>query len=153
MKSRQTQEQSSSCDPRTLTPPDPLLDSRMAITLLKDLKHRMAVEKALDVIRCRTKDLPAPSELAAHSGVSRTYFSHIFKEVTGLKLQEYLVQVRIKKAQELLENAGLNIKQIAFKAGFKDPHYFCRMFKKRVGMSPTDWRIEKDCELLRGDAK
>ena len=70
-------------------------------------------------------------------------FSHIFKDVTGKKLQDYLVQIRLDKAKDLLRDIDLKVKQVAHGVGFTDPNYFCRTFKKRTGLSPTNWRLRE----------
>ncbi len=104
------------------------------------LKHRAAVQKALNMVEARVKDPPSLGELASLSGLGRTYFSLVFKEVTGMRLRDYLIQVRIDKAKDLLNEADLRIKQITYEVGFRNPDYFCRIFKKKTGISPTEWR-------------
>ena len=110
---------------------------------LSTFKHRMVVQKALDMIVQRIQDPPALVELASFSGLSRTYLSHVFKEVTGMRLRDYLIQVRLDKAKELLSRIDLKIKEIAYDTGFSDPNYFCRAFKKKTGLNPTNWRLRE----------
>lgn len=111
--------------------------------IIATLKHQVAVQKALDLIEAKMQDLPTLGELASSSGLSRTYFSYVFKEVTGKKLQDYLIQTRLNKAKDLLSDIDLKIKKIAYEAGFTDPNYFCRFFKNKTGLNPTNWRIKK----------
>src|SRR4030042_6461118 len=106
--------------------------------IYSELKHRMAVQKALEMIQTKMQDRPSLGELAASTGMSRTYFSHIFRHVMGMRLQEYLMTARLHKAKDLLGDNSLKVKQIAFKVGFRDPNYFCRTFKKKVGLSPIN---------------
>lgn len=113
-------------------------NSQKAITTLR---HQRAVQKALELIETRIQNLPTLVELASATRLSRTYFSHVFKEVTGINLQDYLAQVRLEKAKELLNHIDLKIKEIAHEAGFSDPNYFCRTFKKKTGLNPTNWRL------------
>lgn len=101
----------------------------------------MAVQKAFDMIKERIRDLPTLGELAKSTGLSRTYLSYVFKEVTGMRLQDYLTRIRLEKAKDLLGNIDLKIKQIAHEAGFSDPNYFCRAFKRKTGLNPTNWRL------------
>jgi two-component system response regulator YesN len=110
---------------------------------ISTLKHRMAVQKVLNMINERIQDPPTLAELASFSGLSRTYLSYIFKEVTGMRLQDYLIQVRLNKAKELLSQIDLKVKQIAYEVGFTDPNYFCRAFKKKMGLNPTNWRLRE----------
>jgi two-component system response regulator YesN len=60
-----------------------------------------------------------------------------------MRLQDYLIQVRLNKAKELLSQIDLKVKQIAYEVGFTDPNYFCRAFKKKMGLNPTNWRLRR----------
>lgn len=111
--------------------------------VMATIKHRMAVQKVLDLIENRLCDPPTLGELALLAGLSRTYFSPLFKEVVGVRLQDYLLQARINKAKDLLSDINLIIKQIAYKVGFRDPDHFSRTFKKKTGITPTNWRLKK----------
>ena len=112
--------------------------NHQAITVLK---HRVAVQNALKMIEARMQDPPSLGELAHCSGLSPTYFSHVFKAVTGMRFQDYLTKIRLNKAKHLLKNINLRIKKIAHESGFKDPNHFCRIFKRRTGLNPTNWRL------------
>lgn len=111
--------------------------------IITTIKHRMAVQKTLDLIRARIQDPPTLGELAFLAGLSRTYFSPVFKDVAGMRLQDYLSQARINKAKDLLSDINLTIKQIAYEVGFRDPNHFSRTFKKKTGITPTNWRLKK----------
>ncbi len=104
-------------------------------------KHRAAVQRAVNTIEARIQNPFSLAELASLSGLGRTYFSLVFKEVTGMKLRDYLTQTRINKAKDLLEDLELKIKEIAYQVGFRNPDYFCRIFKRKTGLSPTEWRM------------
>lgn len=121
-----------------------------AITILR---HQRAVQKAIELIGTRIQNPPTLVELASATRLSRTYFSHVFKEVTGINLQDYLAQVRLEKAQELLNHIDLKIKEIAHKAGFSDPNYFCRTFKKKMGLNPTNWRLGNILSFQTDDSR
>jgi len=95
------------------------------------------------MIETRTQNPPSLNDLASATGLSRTYFSYVFREITGMRLQDYLIQTRLNKAKDLLSDSCLEIKQIGYETGFKDSSHFCRTFKKKTGVSPTDWRLRK----------
>lgn len=116
------------------------IESHKVITTVK---HMEAVQKVLDLIRTRIEDPPTLGELAFFAGLSRTYFSPVFKEVVGTRFQNYLIQARIDKAKDLLGDMNLTVKQVAYATGFKDPNYFCRAFKQKMGVSPTSWRLRQ----------
>jgi len=72
--------------------------------------------------------------------ISPYYFSKLFKEVTGENFIEYLTNIRIEKAKKLLQNRDVSIKNICVDTGYSDPNYFSRIFKKQVGVTPTEYR-------------
>ncbi len=77
--------------------------------------------------------------------MSSAWFIHRFKQATGLPPMQYLQSLRLNTARGLLEGTDCTISQAAAIAGFSDPLYFSRLFKKRLGISPTEYRkrIEK----------
>ena len=84
-------------------------------------------------------DLKLPDVLE-HLGVSRSYFSTVFKEKTGQSFVEYLTNLRMEKAKEYLRETGLCTYEIAERIGFADPHYFSLTFRRRTGMTPKQYR-------------
>jgi len=72
--------------------------------------------------------------------ISPYYFSKLFKEETGQNFIEYLTEIRIEKAKELLLQSSLSMKEICAQVGYADPNYFSRTFKKNVGVTPTEYK-------------
>lgn len=68
------------------------------------------------------------------------YLCKLFKKVTGLSFTEYINQMRLRKAKELLVNQELRISEVAMDAGFQSITHFNRVFRKVVGCSPTEYR-------------
>lgn len=81
--------------------------------------------------------------LCSYLNISTSYFSTIFKELTGETFTEVLIRTRMDKAKELLETTTLKNYEIAEKVGFADPHYFGISFKKMTGCTPTEYAKEK----------
>ena len=79
-------------------------------------------------------------EAADIAGIRDTYFSRLFQEITGYGFKEYLLNIRIQHAQEMLRAGKLKITQIALACGFSDGNYFGDIFKKRTGLSPREFR-------------
>lgn len=75
-----------------------------------------------------------------HLSVSMSYFGIFFKEKTGKTFIEYLTEVRMDKAKELLANSDLMLYAIAEKVGYENPAYFTTAFKKNNGMNPKEYR-------------
>ena len=84
------------------------------------------------------------NELAEHTYVSTYYLSRMFKKELGKNFVEYLNEIRIEKAKELLKDTQYKTYEIAEIVGIQDPHYFSKIFKKYVNMTPTEF---KDHEL------
>ncbi len=82
------------------------------------------------------------NEICSYLNISTSYFSTIFKEVTGSTFMEALIRIRMDKARELLKNTTLKNYEIAEKVGFSDPHYFGISFKKMTGKTPTEYARE-----------
>ncbi|MFX3631571.1 MAG: AraC family transcriptional regulator [Candidatus Pristimantibacillus sp.] len=80
-------------------------------------------------------------KLATSLGYHRTHFTKVFKQLTSLSPQQYINQVRMKRARELL-NTNISIEQVGNSCGFSDPLYFSKQFKKWTGTSPTQYRVE-----------
>src|SRR5690606_40213174 len=76
-------------------------------------------------------------ELADLAGVTPNYISVIFKEVVGYTPIQYLHQLRINTAINLLKNTSMTIHEIAEYLGYYDQSYFNRMFKKWMGTNPS----------------
>lgn len=72
--------------------------------------------------------------------ISTYYFSRKFKEITNLSFTDYLNNVRVKEAQELLRKKDYNITQVGEMVGYKNTTYFGRTFKKLTGMSPMNYK-------------
>jgi two-component system response regulator YesN len=80
--------------------------------------------------------------LAARANLSDSHFSVVFSQETGSTFKEYLTDIRINKAKELLRMTGLRSVDIAYQVGYNDPHYFSSVFKKHTGLSPSEFRSQ-----------
>ena len=72
--------------------------------------------------------------------ITPSRLSHLFKDELGLTIIEYLTDIRITAAKQMLENSDLMVKQIAEKVGYQEASYFTRVFKKNTGVSPAEYR-------------
>jgi len=82
----------------------------------------------------------ALKDIAEYLYISPAYFSVIFKKLTGQNFVDYVNEVKIEKAKELLENSMYKVKEIAYRIGFEDYTYFCKVFKKIEGITPLEYR-------------
>lgn len=72
--------------------------------------------------------------------LNRSYLSALFKQETGISIKQYLSSYRIEAAKNKLLKTGRSITEISYQCGFKDPLYFSRIFKEKVGCSPSEFR-------------
>lgn len=79
-------------------------------------------------------------KIANHFYFSPNYLCAMFKKATGKTLNDYITEVRIEKAKELLKDDSIKLYKVAEKVGFSDPNYFSTIFKKKVGLTPSDFR-------------
>lgn len=77
---------------------------------------------------------------ASVANVSANHFSALFSQEMGQNFIEYLTELRMKKAKELLRCTSMRSGQIALEIGYKDSHYFSFLFKKTQGCTPSDYR-------------
>lgn len=75
--------------------------------------------------------------LAEFMGLNKNQFYRKVKAITGQTPTQFIRDIRLHEAQKLLKEADLNISEIAYQVGFRDPNYFTRMFQKKYGMSPS----------------
>lgn len=80
------------------------------------------------------------AELCRQTGINEFLLRHGFKQLFKISLYNYLTQLRIAKAKDLLENTRHPIKKIASHVGFTNSPGFIKMFKKHTRQSPTAWR-------------
>lgn len=66
-----------------------------------------------------------------------------FQKRTKMTLHQYLLQIRIQKAKDLLANTNSPLKSIAYLTGFKDESYFCKVFKKFADITPIEFRFRQ----------
>ena len=100
-----------------------------------------AMRPVIDHIERNLDEALPVEELAELSGLSRSHFTRVFTAAEGLPPAEYVLRRRLECAAGLLTRAGhLSVKEIAGLAGFADPNYFAKVFRRHFGASPTEFR-------------
>ena len=86
--------------------------------------------------------LPTVKYFADKLCLSSNYFGDMFKKETGKSPQEYIQEKVIELAKERISGTADTVSQIAYSLGFHYPQHFCRLFKKRVGYTPSEYRAQ-----------
>ena len=78
--------------------------------------------------------------LASLAGMTTVWFRKLFLAKYGIQPSKYIKSRRVEAAKDLLISTGLSVGEISLRAGFSDPAYFCREFRRVVGMTPGKYR-------------
>lgn len=103
-------------------------------------KHSYAVSKAISFIRQNYASKITLEGTAKMVYLSRSYFSKLFAEETGVTFSNYVIRVRIGKSKQLLLDSSVKLADVAYLVGFVDQSYFTKCFRKLVGISPGKYR-------------
>lgn len=103
-------------------------------------RHQDALDKAIAYIDQHYADNITMNQVAKEALLSPSYFSYLFKSLTGKTFVEYLTTIRIQKSFDLLKNPKLLIMEVCLEVGFKNINHFNRTFKSITGMTPSQYR-------------
>ena len=107
------------------------------------------IAKVCDYMEKKHYDAISLSEVASLVGMSESAFSHFFKKKTGGTFIDYLNNQRIAIACKLLAETSNNVAEICYSSGFNNLSNFIRMFKKRKGITPNEYRIMMNQMLIK----
>ena len=118
--------------------------NRMMELCRKDDENGSAVLQVIRIMRqsYADKNLSVKS-LAESVYLTPTYLSGLFKKCTGKTIGQYLTELRIEYSMKLLMNKQLKLYHVAEMVGYDDPNYFAKIFKRHVGMTPSEYRERK----------
>lgn len=115
-----------------------ILDSEMI-----RISSLSSIEKIIEYIKNHYMEDITLDDLAKMVYLSPTYLSYLFKKQLGITFKEYLINIRLKKSKELIETTNLSIGEISKLVGIEDQNYFSRLFKKKFGVSPLNYKKDK----------
>lgn len=109
--------------------------------LVRPLPHGDSiVRKSENWLQENFRELKAIPQVVALSGIPERTLKRRFKAATGSSIIEYLQNLRVEEAKTLLESSDLAVEEISFEAGYSDPSFFRRLFKRLTGLSPSNYR-------------
>ena len=98
-----------------------------------------ALRRVREYIEAHLEETISIEALAGIVGFSKYHFARAFKQSEGLTPHDYLLQCRVRRAQELLANTDLPLSEIALASGFSDQSHCARHFRERVGITPRSY--------------
>ena len=105
----------------------------------EDSSSRYVSEAVQRIHECYQRELSVEEE-AGRLSISAGYLSRVFKKETGYTFTDYLMYYRVKRAAELLRGGTLRIAEVADMVGYGDQRYFSQIFKRIVGLTPTQFK-------------
>lgn len=102
--------------------------------------HQDSVNRIEQYINEHLADALTLESIAAHAYMNPSYLSAMYHRITGMTLSEYIHQVRISRSIYLILNTTRSVAQIASDVGFRDANYFSKIFRKKTGFTPTEYR-------------
>lgn len=107
---------------------------------LEEHNGEILIQKSIEYMKKHHQEGLSLSDISEVIGLSKSYFSYLFKQRTGKNYIEYLNEIRLEESMKDLKNTDEKIVVIAEKHGFQNLEYFSRYFKKKTGESPAKWR-------------
>ena len=106
----------------------------------RSLRETRPISDAKRYIQQHYQEALRLEDVSSAVGFNTTYFSTLFKKETGQNFVDYLTELRINKAKELLSGDDLSVQDVAEMVGYQDLKYFSKLFKRITGVSPSDYK-------------
>jgi two-component system response regulator YesN len=100
--------------------------------------------KAIEFLNANYAEQIQLTSLAEVAQVSTAYLSRLFSEHLHTSFIDFLTELRVEKAEKLIRETRMTIKEVSYAVGYLDPNYFTKIFKKATGVPPTMYALEKD---------
>ena len=106
----------------------------------KNIPTKDYPSEVMNIIRKNFDKDISVDEIATRLSINKSYLARIFKEKYNTSIKDFLINIRIKRAKELLADENATILKVSNSIGYTDPLYFSRIFKKKTGISPSLYR-------------
>ena len=107
---------------------------------LERVSTEVRVQAVADMVEENPQNNVSVLEMARAANLSNSRFRELFKALIGMSPKQFCLHVQIEKAKQLLASSELCIHEIAQRVGTPDSHYFSRIFSRKVGVSPSEYR-------------
>ncbi|GFI29539.1 MAG: response regulator transcription factor [Lachnospiraceae bacterium] len=110
-------------------------------TFTEDSSYQVGSEqRILNYIDRNIKSGISLDQAADYANMSSYYFSRVFKKITGVNFITYVTDCKIEVAREMLADTDMPVISIAYELSYSEANYFSKAFKRKVGMTPTEYR-------------
>ncbi|MFW5945184.1 MAG: helix-turn-helix domain-containing protein [Bacteroidota bacterium] len=110
----------------------------------REARSLIRISEVLDYLEQNYQSRIYLEDMAAQACMSKRHFHRIFKNATGESPVDYLLQIRLQKARELLRNTCLSVAHVAYEVGFADVNHFIKKFKQTIQVTPHKYRMNFD---------
>ena len=119
---------------------DRALKIQQVVREAEEDRESLPVRRAKQYVQQKYSEPLTLEEVAGYVGFSPAYFSSIFKKHTDINFSDYLIQIRIEAAKELLRTTDDSVAEVSAAVGYPDDKYFRKLFKKIVCLKPSEYR-------------
>lgn len=120
--------------------------------ILGELSSAVTPPQLLPALRYIEERISSPdisnSALAAECRISEVYFRRLFTRMMGTSPKQYILDMRINRAKYMLTEGRLKVYAIAEMCGFKSPYHFARIFRRRTGYTPSEYRAKYQIVII-----
>ena len=117
-----------------------------------NIRMSAVAENIRQYISMHYKEDISLQSVAEEMNYSDAYFCKIFKQCFDKSFIVYLTEFRMEQAKQLLADVRINVKDISTNVGYRDSNYFAKVFKRAVGSTPTEYRMEVLKQMETGNA-
>lgn len=104
------------------------------------VRYREQIEKQIAQIYEQPTTVPSVATLARQLSLSKDHYTRVFRGIAGVSPRDLIQEARLDRACRLLKETSLTVSEIADQVGYCDLYQFSRVFKQRMGRSPSTWR-------------
>jgi AraC family transcriptional regulator of arabinose operon len=117
-----------------------LMFNNRAFSPLLRSSHFRSIDDTLTYLHKNVHAKLTLDQMADYAGLSRSHFVRLFKEQTQYSPMNYFIRLKMQHACMLLSLSDKSVKEISYDVGYENPYYFSRLFKRVIGVSPSDYR-------------
>lgn len=105
-----------------------------------DTSELSTIEKVIQYVKSKVPGEVTLSETANYVHLNPSYLSKLFKDKTDQNFVDFVIDIRMNEAKTLLERTSLRVNEIADRLGYSDITYFSNLFKRKAGVTPSEYR-------------